>query len=680
MAIAASSLLVAHTPPRVIRLTVSVLDKKHHAVTGLTRGDFKITDDDKPQSITEFRFVETAGAINQAPATHAAGTASWLRDVPSDVVSNALPPQGRLFVLVLDDALVPESQTVIENEKNIGKALIDRLGPADHMAILFTSGQPPVAFTADRAPLEAAVNGIAPGLMAWRLELMGGIGPNDRSLFKRSLQTVDDATNAVIGAADRTTLVYVTPGVPVKDNLDSLPGLNTLGTDMLPSSLRAPDPNVVGDIAQRPSLGQLSAIHRLHEELALDWKNLLRDARRVNVPVYTIDPCGKRGLGGALMPYANAIADASAVRGQSLAVDLARLLDNAASDYLTSTPLISGGRAIMKIDDVGPSLTAMMEESAGRYVIGYAPTGPRSKFHQVKVAVRRSDLAVLAPSGYYDDADPTPAARLEADLPVTGIPLRAGVIPVASTAGSPSAIVGVLDLQRPALAPTAVEAIEVSLEAFAMNAPPSWTPFGQLSSGPRPLETADAVRGTIKVSAPPDGVADATVEWLDQLELPPGRYRVRLSARSRATNLVGTVFTSVEVPDAGAAQSLSNVVLSTDRHPPRVARVDVTSLGLPAIPSIQREFVAADAAEASVRVYGAASRSMDVVFQLTDTAGAVAWAQTTSTVSTTAGSERVADAHVALPLRQVSAGEYLLTAMVSGSPETLTRGVRLTIK
>jgi hypothetical protein len=265
---------------------------------------------------------------------------------------------------------------------------------------------------------------------------------------------------------------------------------------------------------------------------------------------------------------------------------------------------------------------------------------------------------------------------------VTGIPLRAGVIPVASTTGARSVIVGVLDLQRPALAPATVEAIEVSLEAFAMNAPPAWTPFGHLAtSRPSPPETAGAVRGTIQVSAPPDGVVDQTVEWLTQLELPPGHYRVRLSARSRATNLAGTVFTNVDVPDAvGAAQSLSSIVLRTDRLPPRVGLADPASFALPAIPSIQREFVASDAVLASVRVYGAASVSKDVVFQLTDTAGAVAWAETTSAAPTTVGSERVADARVALPLSRVSSGEYLLTAMVSGSPETLTRGVRLTIR
>src|SRR5262245_55247772 len=84
----------------LVHLDVSVLDKNRHPVRGLTAADFTITEDDRAQDIVAFSAVDV-------PVNPPAPVA-WSGRVPADVQSNegAADPEGRLFVLLLDDALI----------------------------------------------------------------------------------------------------------------------------------------------------------------------------------------------------------------------------------------------------------------------------------------------------------------------------------------------------------------------------------------------------------------------------------------------------------------------------------------------------------------------------------------------------------------------------------------------
>src|SRR5579871_1317351 len=105
----------SHTPQRpqstftagvdVVEMDVSVLDKNHKPVRGLTAKDFTILEDGKPQKIVAF-------SEEHAPAP-ASPAARWMRDVPQDVQSNDVADK-QLFVIVLDDATLadPESAKV----------------------------------------------------------------------------------------------------------------------------------------------------------------------------------------------------------------------------------------------------------------------------------------------------------------------------------------------------------------------------------------------------------------------------------------------------------------------------------------------------------------------------------------------------------------------------------------
>src|SRR3954451_12521249 len=72
----------------VVQLDVSVLDQQRHAVTGLQPSDFTVLEGGKRRPIVAFVPV----ALADAPPP--AGQAAWVRDVSSDVTTNAVRPEG----------------------------------------------------------------------------------------------------------------------------------------------------------------------------------------------------------------------------------------------------------------------------------------------------------------------------------------------------------------------------------------------------------------------------------------------------------------------------------------------------------------------------------------------------------------------------------------------------------
>jgi len=137
----------------LVPLDVSVWDKDHNPVKGLTADRFSLLEDDTPRQIVTFAAVD----IPDPPPP----TAAWMRDAPKDVETNDVTDR-RLFMILVDDAsfgnvtLFPSQLALL---KETARTVIRHLGPSDLAAVFFTGdnrhGQ---EFTADHARLLAAVN------------------------------------------------------------------------------------------------------------------------------------------------------------------------------------------------------------------------------------------------------------------------------------------------------------------------------------------------------------------------------------------------------------------------------------------------------------------------------------------------------------------------------------------
>ena len=269
--------LVAQTPPaqapvfktkvEVVQLDVSVLDKHRQPVRGLTERDFTILEDGKPQPIVGFSIFDMDGA--PAPAT------GWMRDVPPDVTTNEMG-ESRLFVIVMDDALIPQDHTFIANARKVAASIIDKLGPDDLTAVVFTGDNRRTQdFTSDKTKLLAALDKFNPGLAGYKFGLESGGVDVDGWFYASSVRTLSNLADFLIAAPNRRKAVfYVSPGVPL-DLQDAAPR-------------KAPRPD---DFSEPPMSAAIDM-----RDLQDQTQEIFRRAQRSNVTIYPIDPTGAGGM------------------------------------------------------------------------------------------------------------------------------------------------------------------------------------------------------------------------------------------------------------------------------------------------------------------------------------------------------------------------------------------------
>jgi len=174
------ALIAAQTPARpqnpptftagidLVKLDVSVYDKNHRPIKGLTAADFTVLEDKLPRPIDGFSEID----IPEPPAP----TAKWMRDATDDVATNDVADK-RLFVIVIDDHSFnkqaknpdpfdpPQWLSFKANRDAIidaAKRVIDRLGPTDLAAVVYwDDARTNQEFTNDHRRLIAAVeNGL----------------------------------------------------------------------------------------------------------------------------------------------------------------------------------------------------------------------------------------------------------------------------------------------------------------------------------------------------------------------------------------------------------------------------------------------------------------------------------------------------------------------------------------
>src|SRR5262249_5046755 len=108
--------------------------------------------------------------------------------------------------------------------KDIANGIIDRMGPSDLMAVVFTrDNRSTQDFTGDKAKLRAAVAKFAPGTVfmdarLWheRLTSQPELADSDDMYYEASIRTLMNAADFLAAVPHRRkTLVYISQGVPV---------------------------------------------------------------------------------------------------------------------------------------------------------------------------------------------------------------------------------------------------------------------------------------------------------------------------------------------------------------------------------------------------------------------------------------------------------------------------------
>jgi hypothetical protein len=372
---------------------------------------------------------------------------------------------------------------------------------------------------------------------------------------------------------------------------------------------------------------------------------------RTDVSVYAIDPRGLDWAGSTterLPAYSSPNeprADGSIPRMDFSEPSLRdEYRDSIAS--LRNIAESTGGFAAVDTNEPAPAFARIVRETSDYYVIGYTPARPGKpgQFQPIRVRVRRPGLSVVARSGYAVP-DRSPGNTAAAPLPpspslptpfgsrrpggVEPLRLDAGTAP-ATPKGLSSGMAALLSSSLPlAGLPLRVQAApfradgkkqHVQLVIEILGSSVSFSERGGRFESRLELAsfTVDASgRGangrstTIDMRLTPEElqrVRATGVRWMSQLELAPGRYRLRVAAREPDTGATGVVTADVDVPSFAGAPSLSGVLLTSLPSVLMVTRGEArlaSALGTP--PTAGRRFVAGDRIVAAAEAYLPAS-------------------------------------------------------------------------
>ena len=614
----------------IVHLDVSVLDRDRRPVRGLKPTDFTILEDGKPQQVTVFHAVDVPDPEPVA--------VPWVRDVAPDVRSNEGLHERRLFMLLLDDAMLQSDPAILKTMRAAARGVIDRLGPGDLASVVFTrDNRNSQDYTSDRARLLAAVEKASVGFR----NMTPKIGGTDDLHYMYSVGVLQRAVEVLSALPDRRkVIVYIGQGLPVDLQLSSgVPGL-------------AGAPGASGIMINTRNLRIRTAL-----------EDLFRVAARANVNVYTVDACGLR-------PEPNA-------PGQ----DVQQCSPEFEVDYLKGIAAATGGRAIAETNDFNPGLTQIFVENSSYYLLGYHPTNTRQDGHyrRLQVRVNRPGVEVRTRSGYEAEKASTSAKRkaeLEASplgvalggvLPKTDLPIEMTATALPIPGKRDAAVAIVVSVRQPIRQGQVrtVERVDVQVSAFDVE--------GQAYGSKR-------FRADVTIRAGASGLAE--YEVLSRLDLKPGRYQLRVAANVGTLSTSGSLYYDVEVPDFAAAHvSMSGIVL-TATPGPEVAPRDALAAVLPVIPTARRTFTGSEQVAALLRLYQggkAPTVSVPIRARLVNDKGDTILDRPFELAAEQFDKDRLGNVRVDLSVARLAAGEYLLTIETTNTQPMGRRQLRFRV-
>jgi VWFA-related protein len=544
----------------LVQVDVSVLDRNRQPVRGLTVEDFSILEDGTPHPVAAFSEIVVPDA--DPPPT------PWMREVAPDVRRNDENLDRRLTVIVMDDMTIPALPEMLNSARDIGRKLIDQMGPTDLTAVVFTrSNREAQDFTNDRGRLLAALDKFT----------VGGGDPNDDALvqthyFVSSIGTLRRASELLMSVPQRRkAVVFISVGIPYDQEAAAEVVLAGPGE------------------AARAALARRD----LHVRLKDEMQDMFRRAQQANVNIYCVDPGGLGGISAYLMS-----------RGANAIDAIARA--RPFGDFLRTVAANTGGHAFVDTNEFDTGVGQIFRENGSYYLLGYRSTNPRRNggFRRVEVKVNRPDVEVRARNGYYGPRDEdaraaAPASELDKALasllPKGDLPMQVSAVPFAKPGSIDSSVAIVLGLRQPA--PTGAARVTEHVN-LAVNA---YGPEGQ----PRGSHRLKA-----ELQLRPVAGGEVQYEVLSQIDLRPGRYQLRLAAESTMLGKAGSVFYDVDVPDfSRPALSLSGVTMTVAPALTAAPRDRLAAL-LPLIPTTQRDFLKTDKVSAFLRVYQSGRRAV----------------------------------------------------------------------
>jgi VWFA-related protein len=384
---------------RLVEVTVTVVDKKGNAVTGLGPADFTVLDEGKPRAVEVFHF--DGGRVTPAPA-------AVPPTLPPGTFTNRLAPADdgprNVTALVLDNINTTPVQGVTARAQMM--RYLRTLAPQTTTAVYLMAEKLYVLhdFTDDAAALRARVEkATLPNPTGWEMDQRQSV--EDAERFVRMFGD-DPGTQETMKGFQGFALraeAMADAGVRRDRALQSLGQIEALGLHLAGIPGRKSVVWIGGGfsmVAVTTSQSQRTPelVETLEGEVRQTSRRLAQqgvalyivDAHRVDTSpdtrAQTVQPLPQRGRGN---------------------FDL--ILDTAATSNDTRTPMqamasLTGGRYFYP-EDVTAGVDKVVSDWQGSYTLGfYAPEKPDDKWHKLKVQVKRPGLTVRHRDGYLADS------------------------------------------------------------------------------------------------------------------------------------------------------------------------------------------------------------------------------------------------------------------------------------
>lgn len=557
---AAAPTLKVYTRETVVDITVT--DAKGNPVHGLTRDDFTVKEDNKPQSIRSFKEYASAAPAIIEPS----------QKLPPNVYTNLQPPppSSALDILLLDfvntapvistsccqcPGLDPSCSNAAAGPHELARA-IGSQNAVKREAIKFLQTMP--------AGTRVAVIG-----MSWpsSLRILAGFN-SDPAILSAAVNTMKYSTNSIVtkGGPDfcqeadgrsRMTLEVLKQiasdltGTTGKKNLIWL----TVGTPYVTNPGMRPEclPDYSADL--------------------LKVYNLLTAAQ---VAIFPVDARGLETMPDALLTISGQIipsADTSREALQEFAVKTAQE-HLALEAYAEAT----GGQAFYNSNDLAGLLTQAANKGANYYTLTYSPPGQKYNWahHNIKV-----ELAATAPPGLhlvyrktYDAVDPAtikppPGLTLALAADTAGPPdMSTQMTRAMPTSEALPFDVKVEPDTEPAKpdAPAVLGILSPKLQGkpltrytlhYAILGSGIALPKGQgglefdLAAYDSEGSLVTSLRQAVKLNYTPADqleLVSSAFPYTEQIDLPEGQLFLRIGVLDRTSNKLGTLEIAVSVP------------------------------------------------------------------------------------------------------------------------------------
>ena len=529
------------TGVNIVRVDAIVTDRRGDPVTDLAAADFEIVEDGKAQAIEQFRLVQADGRSQPG-------------DPPVRIIRNRDDEEMetrredvRIFAILLADYQVCWERTEPVREA-LTRFVRTQLGPRDLVAVMhpLTSVRT-LTFTYDHEEVVREIRQFTgrKGDYTPRNPIEGEqwleanrAAAKDPALFNAMMERIRDAV-----VRDALVALSVRVG-SIRDGRKSI---------------------VFVSEGFRSSFGSM----------ALDLREVTKDANRHNLSIYPFDA---RGLAGvplrAELPPAAGFGRESARPGCPA---------GGSRDSLRDLADDTDGRAIVDTNKFTEGFAQIVRDSSSYYLLGYTPSAAHKdgKFHPITVRVKRPNVDIRARKGYWAPtlADERRAANPTPDLAKTVVDALATLAPPVQDGRYGRTWVGT------GRGDNGRTRVTVVWEQLAQAPGGRREALGRVSVMATDRNGSELFRGP-GPNVPSAAAAPPMRRFV--FEAPPGRVELRVAVESAGGETLDREIRSIDVPDLSAADP----AISTPQvHRGRTARELQTIAADPAaVPVVAREF------------------------------------------------------------------------------------------